>query len=101
MKTAGFFILLLILVLTMTSCINLFDEDNEYIAVYIQNNTSEALVIYGGLYFVVAVPAAVIQSGNQQSVMVLKGEIVRAVGQTTGKEYASKTFYWNSNWTIY
>jgi hypothetical protein len=83
----------------LNSCINVFDEDNEYVSVYVTNNTGESIRIYTGLYLVADL-YVIIPNETEKSVLVLKGARVRAVGDVSDKTYSSRTFYYNSTWII-
>ena len=101
MKKQKIIILAIHIIFLLNSCINIFDEDNEYVSVSITNNTDESVIIYGGLQFVFDVPSTIIPSGDSQEVTVIKGEKVYATGYNSKKSYGHRTFYMYSKWYIY
>jgi len=94
-------LIIIFLPLVITSCTNIF-EQKEYVSVYIENQTEEDILVYTGMYIMlISVPSAIIQTGNSQSVLTGKGENVSVSGKDSGKNYGSRTFFFESQWIVY
>jgi hypothetical protein len=102
-----YFIFLIIIfssVFLFSSCD--FTSDNNppkvYISINLINRTKESILVYAGAnIFVLIFPSSTIPPGAQQSIVVEKGETVSFYGQTSHKNYGSRSFYFETQWEIH
>jgi hypothetical protein len=73
-----------------------------YISVYMINYTEETILVYNGSSIIfLLLPSARILPGGRQSVVVEKGETVSFYGETSNKNYGSRSFLFETQWEIH